>query len=180
MKIALFFHLYQPPTQFREVTRSITQSCYAPLFSLIRKYPAVRLTINTPASFWEQVIGVGAESLREDLVELVRSGRVELTQTAAFHPLLTKIPPDEVKRQVCLNRRLLEDFLEGDLVGDGFFPPEMAYNEPVGEVLAELGVRWVLLDEIHKSRDLPGQFFKTARGPAGELGVGVWKSEDRG
>ncbi|MCG2685939.1 hypothetical protein L6258_01045 [Candidatus Parcubacteria bacterium] len=137
MKIALFFHLYQPPTQFREVTRSIVRSCYSPLFSLIRKYPAVRLTINTPASFWEQVIGVGAGSLREDLVEVVRSGRVELTQTAAFHPLLTKISADEVRRQVCLNRELLEGLLGGDFVGSGFFPPEMAYNERVGEILAE-------------------------------------------
>ena len=135
---APLLHFYQPPTQFREVTRSIIQSCYSPLFSLIRKYPAVRLTINTPASFWEQVTAAGAGSLQEDLVAAVRSGRVELTQTAAFHPLLTKISTDEVKRQVCLNRELLEGVLGGDFVGAGFFPPEIAYNERVGEVLAEL------------------------------------------
>ncbi|MEK7140700.1 MAG: hypothetical protein AAB815_02840, partial [Patescibacteria group bacterium] len=49
--------------------------------------------------------------------------------------------------QIELNTETLQHFL-GDYTPNGFFAPEMAYDERIGKIIADLGFKWIILDEI--------------------------------
>jgi alpha-amylase/alpha-mannosidase (GH57 family) len=94
----------------------------------------------------------------DSLRELVQSEKVELTGSAAYHPLLTKLPETVLEEQIILNEYGLGYYL-GRKTGfegepsimirnlNGFFPPEMAINSSVAKKLDELGYKWVVADE---------------------------------
>ncbi len=148
MYLALFLHLYQPPTQFAKVLKSITDDSYRRLLTVIWKYPSAKLTINVSGSLTEQ-LAAHADLRRclADLADLVEKGQVELVGSAAYHPLLTEIPRDEIRRQILLNDAINKRYF-GDMYNPrGLFPPEMAVNRQVLEVVAEMGFDWILVDE---------------------------------
>ena len=58
VSISLLLHLHQPPTQFPEVLRRVTDQCYRPLVNLLSKYPSSHLTINLTRSLVEQLESV--------------------------------------------------------------------------------------------------------------------------
>ena len=148
MYIALFLHLYQPPTQFAKVLKSISDASYWRLLNIIRKYPTARLTMNVSGSLTEQLAkNADLRSCLVDLADLVERGQVELTGSAAYHPLLTEIPASEIRRQILLNDEINRQYFGEVYQPRGFFPPEMAVNHQVLEVVAEMGFKWVLVDE---------------------------------
>ena len=55
MKIALFFHIYQPPTQFPEVTQEITETSYLKIIDILKKNPRAKITLNICASLTAQL-----------------------------------------------------------------------------------------------------------------------------
>lgn len=148
MRLALLLHAYQPPTQFPEVTRQITDESYRPVVQTLLDNPRARLTLNLTGSLTEQLIAQGESKLLADLVYLVQQGQVELIDTAMYHPLLAKIPDDEIRRQVRLNHEI-----NSQMVGEsiyrpvGFFLPEMFYERRVAERINKLGYDWIVLDE---------------------------------
>jgi peptidoglycan/xylan/chitin deacetylase (PgdA/CDA1 family) len=146
MNIALFLHLYQPPTQFPEVLEKITESSYRPILGLLEKYSRARVTINISASLTEQLVREGFDDVVADLTAASRRGQVELTGSAAYHPLLTEIPGDEVRRQIRLNDEINRRYFGDAYRPRGFFPPEMAINRRVAEVVDDFGFEWAILD----------------------------------
>lgn len=169
MKVCLFLHCHQPPTQFPEVLQAISAEAYQKILSLLGAYPQAKLTFNLTNSFLEQV---DAEII-ERFKGLVRRGQVELTVTAAYHPLLPFLPEAEIERQILLSQRALQrcfglsslgnrhsamgprqkELLPNDLAPivlprlRGFFPPEMAVDESVLVVIRKLGLEWVATEE---------------------------------
>lgn len=151
-------HLYQPVTQEKDVFNSIYNSCYSPLLKLIKNKKDFYITLNIPLSLLQQMDAYGHSDWVESLKELVQSEKVELTGSAAYHPLLTKLPDAVLEEQIILNEYGLGYYLdrktgfEGEpsiMVRNlnGFFPPEMAVNSSVIKKLDELGYKWVLADE---------------------------------
>lgn len=158
VKIALVLHLYQPPTQDEAVTRKIFSQCYLPLIKLIKAKKNVSLTLNIPLSLLEQADKYGYGSWISDVKDLYASERIELTGTAAYHPLLTKLSEESAEKQIVLNEYALGYYFgsrtgfEGEAavmtknIG-GFFAPECAVNAEVISLVNGLGYNWILVDQ---------------------------------
>jgi alpha-amylase/alpha-mannosidase (GH57 family) len=144
---APFLHIYQPPTQYLRILREIAVECYAPLIDTFERNPKAKATINIPASLTEQLVGNGYFDLVKRLARLAGKGQIELTGSAAYHPLLTRLPDSEVERQVRLNEEINRRHL-GVFKPHGFFPPEMAFSRRVGEIVSQLGYDWALIEEV--------------------------------
>jgi predicted glycosyl hydrolase (DUF1957 family) len=157
VKVGIILHFYQPPTQKESVFREVTQSCYIPLLRLIEKRKEHHFTLDIPLSIIEQFDLYGYQDLIDKIKKLYAEERVTLLGSAAYHPLLTKIPRNLVEEQIILNEYGLgyymgsrKDF-EGDpsiMIKDlkGFFAPELALNEEVIKVLIDLGYIWAVSD----------------------------------
>lgn len=144
---APFLHIYQPPTQYPRIFKKIAVESYAPLIETFERNPKAKVTLNIPASLTEQLVKYGYFDLVKRLARLAGKGQIELTGSAAFHPLLTRLPEDEVERQVGLNEEMNRQYF-GVFKPRGFFPPEMAYSRTVGEIVLKLGYDWVLVEEV--------------------------------
>lgn len=157
MKLAFLLHLYQPPTQTETAFRAIAHECYTPLIKLLKSHTDFNVTLNVPLSLLEQLSAYGYTEIITSIKELVESHQVELTGSAAYHPLLTKTLFDFPARQIVLNEYALGYYFgqrqgfEGELsvmAKDirGFFPPEMAINTEVLQTLDELEYDWTAVD----------------------------------
>jgi alpha-amylase/alpha-mannosidase (GH57 family) len=147
MRVALFLHAYQPPTQFPEVTRRICQESYHKIFDVLLKNEKSRLTMNVCASLTEQLVNLGETALIDKIKSLSEDGRLELCSTAAYHPLLAMLPQDEIVRQIEINGAMNYEAYGGSYAPRGLFLPEMVYERRVGEVVGGMGYDWIILDE---------------------------------
>lgn len=151
---ANFIHIYQPPTQRLDVLGRIVDECYRPLVALLHRNPEARLTVNISGSLTELLAEHGYRDVLDGLRALGEAGQVEFVGSAMYHPVLPLIPRHQIVRQIQLNSEINQRYLGDAYRPQGFFPPEMAYNFEVAEVAAELGFRWLLLDQIACPRPL--------------------------
>jgi len=150
MYFSLFLHFYQPPTQYPEVLKRIARESYIPILEFLEEHPQSKITANFSGSLTEQLAKEGFQEILDRYGRLVLSGQLELVGSAAYHPILPKILKEEIRRQVLVNERINEHYFGSAWSyqeSKGFFPPEIAYSSAVGEVISELGYRWVLLSE---------------------------------
>lgn len=157
--LSILLHFYQPSTQLPEVFRDVVKSCYTPLIKVIKNNKKLNLTANMPLALLEQLDKFAYRELLGDIRLLVEQGRLELTGTGAYHPLLTKLPEGMVQRQAILNEFAYAYYfgVDKDFEGEqcymikdvrGFFPPEMALDTNLVRSLSALGYEWVLADEF--------------------------------
>ena len=143
-----FIHIYQPPTQNREIVEKVAIECYRPMVRILLEHPNGKLTLNINACLTEQLWRYGFSDVIDCLGELAERGQIEFTGSAKFHPILPLIPEKEVTRQVRLNedgnRRFFEDLYQPR----GFFPPEMCYSRGLAEIVKGLGYSWIIVDEL--------------------------------
>lgn len=168
---APFLHLYQPPTQFPKILKRIAEESYVPLISFLERNSQAKVTLNINASLTEQLGRAGYADLLHGIRRLAERGQVELTGSAAYHPLLSRIPFSEIRRQVQLNEEINRRYFGGIYKPRGFFPPEMAYSRKVGEAIAELGYEWILVEDCSSSIQ-PVDFDRVYR--LDKLGLGVF------
>ena len=143
---APLLHLYQPSTQLPGVLKKIAEESYVPLVSFLERNPKAKVTLNINASLTEQLDRAGYDDVLNGIRRLAEVGQVELTGSAAYHPLLSRIPFSEISRQVRLNEEINRKYFGGIYKPRGFFPPEMAYSKKVGDAVAELGYEWIVLE----------------------------------
>ncbi len=153
MKWANFLHFYQPANQQPDILEAIVAQSYAPIIAGLKKNPRVRLTINISGALLELLHEYGYDYLIKDLRNLVEENRIELTGSAKYHALLPLLSDEEIRRQIELNTETLKRYF-GDYMPRGFFAPEMAYDERIGQIISELGFEWLILDEISCGGDV--------------------------
>lgn len=158
MDIALFLHFYQPPTQFPEVLEKIVRESYDPVLTALENNPQVRLTVNMSASLTEQ-LSLNHWEILAKFRRLCERRQIELVGSAAYHPLLVKIPEVEVSRQIKINEEINTRLwqvssqrfkgIESGSVSKirGFFAPEMAINTKVLSAVKSAGYSYILADE---------------------------------
>lgn len=147
MKVSLLLHIYQPSTQFFEITKKAVEVSYQPILNLLEKYPQTRITLDICGSLTEQLESMEYHDVLEKISNLGKRRQIEFVGSAKYHPLLPEIPKKEILRQIRLNEETNQRFLGEAWKPQGFFPPEMAYSQGVKEALIETGYQWVLLDE---------------------------------
>jgi alpha-amylase/alpha-mannosidase (GH57 family) len=143
-----FVHIYQPPTQTEEIVRKVTEQSYRTLVRILREAPEGKITLNINAVLTEQFARYGLGDVIRGLRELAERGQIEFTGSAMYHPILPLIPKDEVIRQVQLNTNVNQRYFGEIYKPTGFFPPEMCYSYEVAQTVAELGFRWIIVDEL--------------------------------
>jgi alpha-amylase/alpha-mannosidase (GH57 family) len=143
-----FLHIYQPPTQTEAIVRKVTNEGYRTLVRVLKESPGGKITLNISAVLTEQLARYGLDDVIRGLRELAERGQVEFTGSAMYHPILPLIPKDEVIRQIKLNTDVNQHYFGEIYKPAGFFPPEMCYSYEVAQTVAELGFRWIIVDEV--------------------------------
>lgn len=145
---ANFLHIYQPPIQTDEILRKVAQESYRKILAGLLIHPQAKLTLNMNGCLTEMLVAAGYDDIIRDIKTLLGRGQIELTGTAKYHAFLPKLPDDQIIRQIELNTETQKKYF-GDLYEPkGFFPPEMGYDNRVGEIVQKLGYSWVILDEL--------------------------------
>ncbi len=145
---ANFLHIYQPPTQTKQILERVVNESYRRIIAELKRAPDDKLTLNIPACLTELLDQYGFDDVITDIRMLLERGQIELTGTAKYHPLLPKIPKDEVIRQIKIDRETNLHYFGECYKPRGFFPPEAAYNREIAEIVADLGFEWILAEEL--------------------------------
>ena len=157
-KVSFLFHIYQPPIQYENIAKKIFETSYIPLIKTIKNNKDFHVTLNIPLSLLEQADSLGYATWISDIALLVEQGRIELVGTAAYHCLLPKTNEEIATRQIILQEYALGYFFgrkqgfEGEpsiLVRNlvGFFPPELAIDSNLVNLLGTLNYDWVLAND---------------------------------
>ncbi len=146
-----FLHFYQPATADNETIIEATEKSYNRIIGALKRNPKIKFTFNITACLLDRWLALGYGQLIEEVKELINNGQIELTGSAAFHPILPLLPAAEIKRNILINQELLKKHFGGKLKTTGFFPPEAAYNPKLSKLVKKLGFNWLLLDEISAS-----------------------------
>lgn len=141
--ISLLLHWYQPPTQDITLVREIDGQCYGPVSKLLEESSAP-VAVNINWSLTEQLLKLGSDTPGR----LARSTGVEFTDSGAYHPIFPLIDRIDVERQLSLNRSGNSDALGPGYSPSGVFPPEMAWDPSLAPLLAGLGYRWTVTDDL--------------------------------
>jgi len=185
-----FLHFYQPPTADNEAIIEATEKSYQRIVSALKRNPNIKFTFNITGCLLDKWQELGFEQLIKDIKQLVQAGQVELTGSAAFHPILPLLPKTEIERQIKLNEKILQKYFgpanseqyEGEqtFVANsatpeatrgcnpllpqglhGFFIPEGTYEKKLAKQIKKLGYQWTLLDEISAFGNINGTNFTT-------------------
>ena len=153
---ANFLHIYQPPTQKPFWVKKIADESYRRIVAELKRAPDAKLTLNVSAVLVELFDKNGCLDIVEDLKLLMKRGQVELTASAKFHPLLPKLPREEIIRQINLNNETNKKYFGEVYKPRGFFPPEMGFSSEVAKIAADLGYEWIIVDELSFPRGSSG------------------------
>lgn len=143
-----FLHFYQPPTTDNETIIEAAEKSYKRIISALKRNPQIKFTLNLTGCLLQKLAILGYSELINDLKKLLASGQIELTGSAAFHPLLAMLPEAEVARQIKINEKILKKYFGKNFQAKGFFIPEAAYSAPTAKIVKKFNYRWLILDEI--------------------------------
>lgn len=157
-KIIYLFHIYQPPWQKDEIILDHYDKYYLPLLKVVEKQN-LHLTLNLTGSLTEHFARLEKFEFFELLEKLVLAGKIELTGTAMYHPILPLIPESEVIRQIELNDLINSKYLpkawkKSKENGQGFYLPEIAYSPKVSKLIAKFGFKYLTIDESAFEREI--------------------------
>ncbi len=150
MQLALFLHLYQPPTQKRDLVVRVVKESYTPIIHALIHNPRAKVTMNIAGCLLHKLDQYGYKSLLSQIHQLVARGRIELVGSSYSHAFLPKLPRQQIIRQVKLQEAVLKKYFGEDMRLKGFFPPEMAFVPKLARVIQELGYEWLVLDSYAK------------------------------
>ncbi len=145
---ANFLHIYQPPTQKPYWVKKITAESYRKIFAGLKKFRGAKLTLNASGVLLEQLDKYGEYDVLESMTALLKRGQLELTGTAKYHPILPFLPDGEIIRQIKLNEEICKKYFGNLYKPRGFFPPEMGFTGHIAEIVAKMGYKWIIADEL--------------------------------
>lgn len=147
-------HFYQPPTADNETVALAAEKSYKRIIGALKRNPNIKFTINLTGCVLEKLNQLGYSGLIADLRLLHSRRQIELTGTAAFHPILPLLPAGEMKRNIETNQTILKKYFGENFSPAGFFSPELAYSPELAQIITEYGFQWLMLDEISASGEL--------------------------
>ncbi len=147
-------HIYQPSTQTEDIIHKVVKQCYGPLVDGLIHEAKARITLNVSASLSDWLIELGYSQIIAGFAQAAKRGQVEFLASAKFHPILPLIPAKEAKRQIIFNQQTNRRYFGRIYNPIGFFLPEMAYSREVGKLLADMGYRYVIMDEIGYAKNV--------------------------
>lgn len=143
-----FLHIYQPSDQSDEILEKVVNESYRPLIKGFLNIPKMKINLNINAALSELLVEKGYKDVVDGIRKLAESGKLEFTESAKYHPLLSSLNKEEIIRQITTNHKTNKKYFGKSYQPKCFFPPEMAYDSKVGKIVSELGYPLIMLDEI--------------------------------
>ncbi len=78
--------------------------------------------------------------------------RLDMVGFGYHHPLMGLIDYNDIRRQIQLHKIAFTTYFPGTAYSKGIFPPENAFSERMIPALADEGLEWVLVDNLHFER----------------------------
>lgn len=147
MKWFSFLHFYQPANIEGEIIKEAAEKSYFRLLRLFEENSNLRMTINVSGCLLERMSELGLDDFAQRLKPLIKSGRIEIVGTAAYHAFLPLLPEEEIIFQIKEQEKILKKYLDTSRP-KGFFLPEMAYSGAVAKIIKNLGYEYLILDPI--------------------------------
>ena len=149
MKVGFVFHIHQPVGNFRHVMEAAFEECYRPMLDVLASHEGMKCGLHISGSLLEWLENNHPRYI-EKVSELCRSGRMELLTGGRYEPVLTVFHGDDVRKQV----EAFSDHLEtiSGARPAGLWLTERVWEPWLASVLADAGVRWVVVDDIHLER----------------------------
>ncbi len=157
MKWINVLHLYQPPTQSREIVDQVVKESYETILGLLDTYAHIKLTVNISGSLLELLIKYGHENIIERFRAHAERGAIEFLGSAMYHPILPLLDEKEITRQIRLNNEISKKCFGSSYAPSGFYFPEMAYSAAAGITVKNAGFTWTILDEIHTTQNIDSE-----------------------
>lgn len=158
--ISFLFHMYQPPWQYPEVLKRIADECYFPVTEWLSENRSFKVTLNANYSGIELLVKNNLHKIIENIGKGIEKGNIELTGSAAYHPILPLLPRKEIIWQIELNSKKNKEIFGKLWEPKGFFPPEMAYSPELAEIVKQTGYKWIIADDIAflPDRNIPDNY----------------------
>ncbi|KKU15223.1 MAG: hypothetical protein UX21_C0005G0019 [Microgenomates group bacterium GW2011_GWC2_45_8] len=150
----MVLHFYQPPTQEDDITNNVLNFCYLPLLRMLVQKSGYGLTVNISGCLLLQLQKLGSGEFFELTKELIKEGKIEIINSVLDHPLMPVMESDVTLRQIKVNSKVLKELL-GVSKTQGFFPPELAVDSPILDLIKS---SYVVVDE--RALDKPDPIVK--------------------
>jgi len=160
---AVVLHMHQPrynltgPTYESDVAREVFNQTLHPYTYpavILKKYENARVTLNFTGSLIGQLnelLDVGFDFRLNKLWDRYREaenlGRVSFTGCGYFHPIFPLIPKEDRRKHIEMHLRIFKETFGGK--PSGFWLPELAFSAKVIPDLAEMGIKWTVVDGPH-------------------------------
>lgn len=143
-----FLHLYQPANNNGDHIREATEKSYQRILRGLEEHPDTKFTFNISGSLLLRWEDLGYEKLFTRVKHLINKKQLELTGSAAYHPILPLLSDQEIIWQIKENEKIIKRLIDKNIKLTGFFLPEMAYDLPTAKIIKKLGYKWLILDDF--------------------------------
>lgn len=147
--LGFLLHAYQPPTQPQHIIDTIFKESYLAIVEFLEHHSTAFLSLDIAKSLAERL---PLEFLGR-IKTLYKDKRIELVNTAAYHPILPLVTSATMERQLILNEEAYRMyFMESEENIPGVFPPELAIAPWIFPTISRLrrmrkGYQWILADD---------------------------------
>lgn len=148
MSLNLIFvvHNHQPVGNFDFVFAQAADDAYLPFLRLLLEYPELKIGLHTSGCLWDWFIHQRPEYI-ELARELISRGQVEILGGAYYEPILSLIPPEDIKSQFArMDGFITETF---GVEARGFWCAERVWEPALPFFLKDTGKQYTLLDDNH-------------------------------
>lgn len=140
--------MYQPPTQTEEMLKTIVNESYRKIIDGLKNNPKGKITLNINAALTELLVQYKYNDIINDIKLLLKRDQIEITDSSAYHAFLPVLPENEIIRQIKLNH-VINKKIFGDIYNPtGFFSPEMGISNKILKIIANMGYKWTIADEL--------------------------------
>jgi alpha-amylase/alpha-mannosidase (GH57 family) len=141
-----FLHLYQPANADEKSIREAVDKSYFRLLRALEEHPDLKFTFNITGCLVERWVELGYLDLIRRIKRLIDRGQLEITGSAAYHPILPLVTEKEAILQIKENKIILKKYF--GVKPKGFFFPEMAFDDRTLRLVKKMGYEWIVADEI--------------------------------
>ena len=146
LHLVLLVHAHQPVGNFGSVFEQTYARCYLPFVEVLERHPNIHVGLHYsgPLLTW---IEQNHPEYFERVREMVKRGQVEMVGGGFYEPILISIPPADQQEQITR----LADYVEQHFGKrpSGSWLAERVWEPQLASVLAEAGVGYTVLDDIH-------------------------------
>jgi alpha-amylase len=146
LKTVLAIHNHQPVGNFDTVFADACERCYEPFLEVMEKHPSLKFTQHWTGPLLEW-LHRHRPGFLERMKDLVRRGQLELLTGTYYEAILPITPVADVIGQIRKHREVINSWF--GYRSRGMWVAERVWEPHLAGTLAEAGVEFVVLDDVH-------------------------------